>query len=373
MKTILKLSFLLVLFLAFSCTQPTSNQQNTKDCKIGLITPLSGPVSDLGKEILQSAELAISESNAKYGSFKFSLVSKDDGNTATTASIRAKSLVTEDKVVALIAAGTTGQVKAEIESVKGQGIPVITSTATESDLTKSADYVFRVIPSNLSQANALCQFANANKMNRIAILFQSNDDYSNDLKEAFKREFQAIGGVVTAEVGFESEETDFKTQIDRINAAKISAIACFAQHVQVSRVVIRTRQLGINTPILSGETAFTDKLLATVGNASGLYITGSSAVADSNQLRFEKAFLLKNGKKPGPYGKYTYDAVSLITYLAATKSNKGNSNLIGDLKALDSYKGVTGIIHFNEFGDVKKDYDIFKLSNGKFEKVGSGL
>lgn len=370
MKNFLIIIVFIIPLFFINCNRKENNtKDDKKEVKIGLITPLTGSVADLGNEILKSAEISIENANNLSKKYVFKLVPRDDGSIATIASTKAKSLLLEDNVIAIVGAGTTGQVKAEIEAIKGKNTALITSTATESDLTHSANFIFRVIPSNIFQAEALNNFALKNNLLRVGILYQFNDDYSMDLNKSFKNVFLSKGGQILSEIGFEEGETDFKSHLSKIKNMNVDAIICFSQHVQVSRVVLRARELKIEQPILSGETAYTDKLLATIGNSEGLYVTGLAKVSNTLLNEFEKKYFLLTSKNPGPYGLYTYDAISLICYVIENNNIIDNVSLTNELRKINNFNGLTGSIIFNEFGDVKKDYNIYKLINGKFEIV----
>jgi branched-chain amino acid transport system substrate-binding protein len=193
-----------------------------------------------------------------------------------------------------------------------------------------------------------------------------NDDYSIDLKGIFSKLLRDNGGVIVNEVGFESEETDFKAQLRSMKSSDVEAIICFAQHVQVSRVVVRAEELNIDKPILSGETAYTDKLLETVGSAENLYVTGVSTENNDKKEHFETMYKEKYGKNPGPYGTYTFDAVRLAIEIIATQKPSNGKQLLNDLKTVKDFIGASGSITFNEKGDVSRDYEIYKLQENKF-------
>ncbi len=356
-----------ILFL-FSC-QNNEQINYSEKINIGFIGPLTGPVADIGAEMLNSAQLALQTSKPQYPNLNFTIIPQDDGMNATQAATKAKSLIEQNNCIAIIGAGTTSQVKAEISALKGKNIPLITPTATESDLTNLGNNIFRVIPSNTAQAEALVNFLNSKNIKKVGLTFQLNDDYSIDLKNIFSELFKKIGGSIVNEIGFESDETDFKAQLSMMKNSDIEAIVCFAQHVQVSRVVLRAHELNIIKPILSGETAFTDKLLATVGFAKNLYITGVAVEKNTVREQYEKLYLEKYGKKPGPYGVYTYDAVKLAIHTIATNMPINGNQLIDNLKKLRAFSGASGLVVFNERGDVNRKYEIFKLENNQFIKA----
>lgn len=369
MKYFFKIFTTVFFFFFINGCQVDGEINYSKDIKIGFIAPLTGPVADLGAEMFNSAKLAIEHSKEQFPNINFVLLAQDDGMNATQAATKAKSLVDQDGSLVLIGAGTTGQVKAEISAIKGRNIPLITPTATESDLTELGNFIFRVIPSNRAQAETIVEFLSKKGIKNVGIVFQLNDDYSIDLKGEFKNLFSNSDNQVLLEVGFESDETDFKAQLSKMKNMKVDGIICFAQHVQVSRVVLRARELNIIAPIFSGETAYTDKLIETVGSANELYVTGATTEKSLEREQFEKKYFAKFGKRPGPYGIYAYDAIQVAMHTIANKRPSNGIELIEYLKDIQNYSGISGEIKFNKYGDVEKKYDIFRLEEKSFRKT----
>lgn len=362
--------FLFSLIIVTNCSK-RGPQKEAPLVTIGIITPLSGEAADLGSEMLQSANIAIEKANEKYTT-RFRLIARDDQMSAVTAATAAKALVEQENVIVILAAGNSPVARGQIEALKGKYIPIVTPSATASDLSLGLDYVFKVLPSNSAQARALADFAFKRNLKKAAIIFQQ-EDYSTDLKNAFKRLFKEIKGEILIEVGFEWEETDFRPQLNQIKKSEADVIMCFAQHVQVSRILVRARELGITLPILSGETAYTDKLLnATADSAEGLYVTGTPIAVESatpEMKAFIEEYKAKFGKRPGEYGIYTCDAVGLITSLIGEKNPKDGKELILLLQGIEVYNGITGAIRFDEQGEVIREYKIYTVKNGDFVQV----
>ena len=92
---------------------------------IGLVAPLTGNVADLGREMMNSAKLAAREASEKHPDFEFRIVARDDQTSATGASTAATGLAAQRGVLALVGAGETPQVRAEIEALKGLSVPLV--------------------------------------------------------------------------------------------------------------------------------------------------------------------------------------------------------------------------------------------------------
>jgi branched-chain amino acid transport system substrate-binding protein len=119
--------FIAVLLLATAfiagCTQQAPAQP--KEVKIGAIVSMTGPNSNVGKSMWQSAVLATDEINANGGVFvkqynakiPIKLVQGDDESTRDGGQKAATKLITEDKVDILVGGYASGVTSAYQQTV----------------------------------------------------------------------------------------------------------------------------------------------------------------------------------------------------------------------------------------------------------------
>ncbi len=347
----------------------------TGEVRIGFMGPLTGEVGSIGMRMKNAAALAVDEANATGGvaGRKLELVSRDDLMDPKTATAALYGMIDADKIACVLGTGMSAIVTAEASVAGEKKIPLVTSSATAMALTGMNPYVFRVIPSNYFQAASLAKVAwQKYNFKRIAILFMQ-DDYSKDLKDAFTKEYTALGGVVTEAKGFEPTDTDFRVQLTALAATRPDALFIPAQHVATARILLRAREMGLRFPFLAGETAFTEEVLKNAGRAAeGMAVAGSALDIKNpgaGLKKFTDDFKGKYGEDPDAYAAYTYDAtLALIAALKATKG-AGGVKLRDELAKVSGVPGVTGTITFDKNREVPKDYQIIEVKAGKFVPV----
>jgi branched-chain amino acid transport system substrate-binding protein len=340
--------------------------------RIGFMGPLTGEVGSIGTRMKNAAALAVDEANAAGGvaGRKLELVSRDDLMDPKTATAALYGMIEADKVACVLGTGMSAIVAAEASVAGEKRIPLVTSSATAVTLTGMNPYIFRVIPSNYFQAASLAKVAwQKYNFKRVAILFMQ-DDYSKDLKDAFTKEYTALGGVVTEAKGFEPTDTDFRIQLTALAATRPDALFIPAQHVATARILLRAREMGLRFPFLAGETAYTEEVLKNAGRAAeGLAVAGSALDIKNPSAglrKFTVDFKGKYGEDPDAYAAYTYDAtLALIAALKATKG-AGGGKLRDELAKVSGVTGVTGAITFDRNREVPKDYQILEVKAGKF-------
>lgn len=94
--------------LALACGLIGAGQAHAEDLKIGLILPLSGPFSTLGKQILDGVKLYMNVHGDTVAGRKVELLLRDDTGIAPAVSQRAaQELLVNEKVNILAGFGFT--------------------------------------------------------------------------------------------------------------------------------------------------------------------------------------------------------------------------------------------------------------------------
>lgn len=127
-----------------------SSEENSDVIKIGANLELSGSVASYGSSIGQGAELAVEEINEAGGidGKKIELVKVDNKSDNAEATNAAVKLATQEKVVAMIAPATSGNVIATTQIANKYKIPTVTASGTAPNVTENEDgsineFVFR--------------------------------------------------------------------------------------------------------------------------------------------------------------------------------------------------------------------------------------
>jgi ABC-type branched-subunit amino acid transport system substrate-binding protein len=92
-------------------------------------------------------------------------------------------------------------------------VPVFTPTASLHGLSELSPYFFRNALTRRVQGKYIAEYAvNILRLRRFAVLFPL-ENYGFDLKDAFTREIELLGGEVITIVPYERSQADFKRQI----------------------------------------------------------------------------------------------------------------------------------------------------------------
>jgi len=342
------LFIVLMLIAAFfaGCTQQQTTVQPS-EIKMGVIASLTGPASNVGKNMWQSAQIAADEINANGGvSFKGSkvpikLIVGDDESTQQGGQKAATQLITGDKVDILVGGYSSAVTSAYEQTVAEFKVPYVVTGASSPIITHRTDidtsYIYHHCPTTDSYGMYTTTFIDQvirpavnNKFNfpadrpfRLALIYQDTafgkgvQTAVNDTITKNKLNIQLV-----SQQSFKMGESDFRTPLTSIKAAKPDAVYIAAFPNEGAPLISQARRdIGLNTIFLSVENndnAQFYKDLGQYGEGSIIesrfspYTAPVGAIADA-QSKFKNSYNAKYGAFPDMMGASTYEGV----YIAA--------------------------------------------------------
>ena len=341
---------LLVLATLFAgCTQQAATQQQTTSAsqgtiKIGVIVSLTGPASNVGNNMWQSAQVAADKINADGGvtlkdgsKAQIKLIVGDDESTQQGGQKAATKLITDDKVDILVGGYSSAVTSAYEQTIAEYKVPYIVTGASSPIITHRTDidtsYVFHHCPTTDTYGQYTTSFID--QVIRSAIAKKSGFSADRPLRLALMYQDTAFGkGVQTAvnntitkeklniqlvsQQSFKMGESDFRTQLTAIKAANPDAVYIAAFPNEGAPIITQARRdIGLNTIFLNVENndnAQFYKDLGQYGEGAIIesrfspYTAPAGAVADA-QNAFKQAYFTKFGTYPDMMGASTYEGV----------------------------------------------------------------
>ena len=146
---------------------------------------------------------------------------------------------------------------------------MITTAASNPDVTKAGDFVFMASVTDAFQGKVLAQFAITElDVTTAAILTLSGDVYTEGISEFFTLNFSKFGGEIVANESYESGAMDFTEHLTSIAATQPEAffISSFARDIgpitQQARAISLQNAVGTPTLFLGTDTWDNEVLLA---------------------------------------------------------------------------------------------------------------
>ena len=368
-------SFIILLGTYIGCDRVqkiVTPKQEQKTLKIGFVVA--------GERVTypNGAEMAVTEINQQGGLLgtQVELIGYINKEALPEVSVQiTENLIVEDEIIALIGPNRSSHA-AEIGPIaQHYGIPMVTTTATNPNVTNAGDFVFMASFTDSFQGKVMARFAIADLgITTAALLTRKGDLYTEGISEFFARNFRKLGGEIVASEFYEGDPADFTAQLMNIAAAKPDALftSGFVQDIalitQQARAVPLQNVVGEPTIFLGADSWDTELLFNNEdAETEGSFFSGHfSPDTDVPTARaFVDTYETIYGSTPTGGVAVSYDAVRLLFEAIERAGSLDPDAVRQQLAATQNYIGATTIASYDENRHPTKSAVIFTIENGK--------
>jgi branched-chain amino acid transport system substrate-binding protein len=375
LRSILLPAIIVVLALAFSCSRKpqTGEQPNRTALKIGYFGDLTGPTYNFGTSAMNGVLMAAARIN-QYGGInnrQIDVVIQDDRGSAEEAARLTGKLIDQDKVIAVIAGGVSGNSRAAAPKAQSSHIPLISPSSTDPAVTQTGNYIFRACFVDSFQGEVMASFAAEKlKAKKAAILFDINSSYGRGLTEFFETSFRKLGGEIVNKQSYTQGDSDFKGQLSSIKAAEPDVIYIPGYYLEVALIAKQARALGLEQPLLGGDGWDAPELWQLGGDAlNGSYISTHYSPDDPSPKIQEFVQEYKQRYQnlvPDAHAALAYDATLLLFDAIKRAGTTDGPQLRDALANTKGFDGVTGLISMDGNRNAVKPAVVLKLQDASF-------
>lgn len=344
--------------------------------KIGANLELSGETASYGSSIRDGAKLAFEEINANGGidGKKIELIEVDNKSDNAEAASAALKLVSQDKVSAMIAPATSGNVLAMVDIANQNKVPSVTGSGTNEKITVNDkgevnEYLFRTCFIDPFQGVVAANFAtNELKAKNVAIYYDNSSDYSKGLAKAFKEQIEKNGGKVIAEETYLAKDTDFKSTLTNLKSKNPDFIFIPGYYSEVGLIVKQARELGITVPLMGGDGWDSPTLLELAGKdaLNNTYMSNAFSAQDPDEKiqGFVEAFKKKYNAEPNGFHALGYDTAYFIADAIKRAGSTDGEKIKDALASTENFNGVTGTFSVDKNHNPIKSATILEFKDG---------
>jgi branched-chain amino acid transport system substrate-binding protein len=343
--------------------------------KIGLVVPMTGPFSYMGRQIGAGVNLYLAQNGDTVAGRKIEIILKDDAGSPDTTRRLAQELVVNDKVTALAGFGLTPQAFSTATIATQSKTPMVVMNAATSAVTERSPFIVRTSMTLPQVTMGVAEWAYKNKVNKVVTLV-SDFGPGIDAEKAFSSVLSANGGQVLASLRMPLITQDFSPFLQRVMDAKPEAVFVFLPAGSQAAVFMKQfaergmAKAGIR--LIGPGDVTDDDVLADMGDAALGVITShhySAAHPSAMNRKFVEAFEKANkGMRPNFMAVGGYDGMRvLMEGLKATKGAGGEA-LVNAMKGqiFESPRGQ--VLIDAQTRDIVQDVYIRKV-----ERVGGKL
>lgn len=333
------------LILVTACTK-----KNTNEIVIGHFGSMTGSEATFGQSTDEGIRLAIDEANAAGGikGKKLKLITMDDQGKPEEAASVATRLIEQEKVVALLGEVASSRSLAVAPIAQARKIPMLTPSSTNPKVTEVGDFIFRACFIDPFQGTVMAKFAYENlKVKKVAILRDVKSDYSMGLADFFMAKFKELGGIIVADLSYQSQDVDFKAQLTQIKSKNPEALFIPGYYTEVGLIARQARELGIKAPLMGGD-GWDSPKLSEIGKEAveGGYFSNhySTESKEPAAVEFMSKFKAKFNKQPDGLSSVAYDATRMLIQAISNTTEVTPQAIRDQLALIKEFKGATGKI-----------------------------
>jgi len=348
--------------------------------KIGHVGPVSGPQAHLGKDNENGANMAIADLNAKGIKIggkpvKFTLVLEDDGADPKQGTTVAQKLV-DAKVNGVIGHLNSGTTVPASRIYYNAGIPQISPASTIPTYTKQKfNTAFRIVANDNKLGGTLGKYAVTKLGAKKIAVIDDRSAYGQGVASEFVKGAKGPGVQIVDKQFTNDKATDFNAILTSIKAKNPDLVFFGGMDAVGGPLLRQMKALGINAKFMGGDGVCTDALPRLAGTAAADGVVtcaeagGVPPELQKNMDDFRARYKKQYNQEVQLYAPYVYDSVMTM---AQAMQDAGSSDPKKYLPFLAKvkYQGVTGLITFDQFGDIQDGaLTLFTYKGGKKTKM----
>jgi len=354
--------------------------------KVGINAPITGDIPKVGEGTKYAAQMWLEDIEKAGGiavggkKYPVELVIEDNESKAESAVKANTKMITEDEVLVIVGPQSSKQAVPAGDVANNYETPMITPWSTNPDSTKDRPFVFRGCFLDPFQGPVLANFITEEfDFTKAAVLYDVASDYPKGLAEFFKEAWEKIHGPdsVVAFESFTTKDTDFSSQLSKINKSDAQVLFTPQYYNEVALIVQQAHELGWTGPIVGSDSWGSAETVTLCGkDCYGLFFSTHYAAAGAQGAtkEFIERYEKKYGYTPDDVAALTWDSLRLVQ-AAIENSGKLTGKIGSDRKAvrdalaqIKNFNGITGDMTFTEEGDPIKCAVIVRISDkGEYE------
>ncbi len=341
--------------------------------KVGYAGPMTGDYSQFGIDMSNAMKLAVADMGNVQG-WKVEMAIEDDGASAEGGAAVANKLVADPTFVAMAGHAFSGATAAAMPIYEKAGVPMMSPSATNPDLTTKGSKVFnRNAFTDTDQGKAAAKYLYEKLGIKKLALIHDGGDYGQGLANIVKENFVSMGGEAVAFEAITPGESDYSAPLAAIASAAPEAIYFGGYNAEAAVLVNQMEAAGLSgVTFFGGDGIYGKDFLAKVGDkGEGVYSATLVPPGTDPIVKFNGAYLSAYGTEAGVLSAYTwnsYDAVgALIKAINSVAIVQGDTlyiprgALVAAVRGMKDYQGIAGVITCQENGECNASGPVFYI------------
>lgn len=344
----------------------------TETIKLGVVGPLTGGYANYGLSVQHGAQLAVDEINAAGGvNGKQLELSAQDSQGDPESAVAAYGKLMDWGMNVFLGGVLSGETASVVAAAKADDMFIMETTGSADKCIDGNDKAFRLCFYDSYQGTAAADYLKDNALaDEVGVFYQSDNDYSAGLYNAFVAECEKTGVTIKETQTFTTAtNTDFSTQVNALvnSGVKVVFIPIYAE--EASTFLTQAKGKFAEDVYFFGADGL-DGILGKVSQDvtiadNVLMMTPFAAdSAAANVQAFVSAYQANYNATPDQFAADAYDAVYVVkAAVEAAGGSTSGAELAAVMTSL-TVEGVTGTMTWNADGNTNKAASAILYKNG---------
>jgi branched-chain amino acid transport system substrate-binding protein len=335
---------------------------------VGVLLPMTGDASEYGESMKRGIDLALEleQENLPTG---FQILWGDTASDPATGASELERLAGEG--ARLLVAGTTSDTARELLPLLEETDTIAVSpSASAPSLTKDSRRFFRVFASDELEGRRAGRFLYDDQDKTTVLIFAEDSAQARGIEPPFRQVFeQAMGGEVVGRVAFDDENWE-TVSTDLLAAHSPQSVYIIGRGDTTIEVLRHLKEKGYQGVICATSAFYTGQVVEEHPDlVEGVFFPQPAFDVKSEvQLTqdFVSAYRQRYQDDPDIYAAHAFDAMRVVVFVAGEAKSFSATEIRKVLAfGVKEFPGVTGIIQFNDYGDVHHNPIIFIVKDGE--------
>jgi len=342
--------------------------------KIGFVGPLTGATSTYGIPVKNTIELAIKDYNesadAKY---KFELAYEDSAGDGQQANTAYNKLVGEG-IVGIVGPVITAEGLALGSASEKNLTPIVSSSTSGDQVTLKSDgstreNYFRTCSNDSMGGQTIAKAVSGGtiKATKIAILTNTDSDYSGGCTDSFVAQAEADNLQIVSRQNYTDSTKDFKTLITNVISSGADTVYIPDYYEVIATMVKQFRDAGFTGTFIG--TDGWDGVLEVEGVDksifNGSYYTNTFDDRTPAVQNYVKAYKEAYNSSTNMFGTMAYDA-TFVLIKAIEAAGTTDPKAICEQLEKTNYDGITGHFEYDEHHNPTKELVVKTIKDGAY-------
>lgn len=358
-----KILIIIVLVLMFTgCAE--------ENIKIGFVGDLSTKNSQLAVDARNAVMLGIEAINSQGGvnGKKVQLVIKDDMSDADLSLQLHKEFMEED--VHLILGHLTSNMSTAIALSQCEDMLFFSPSISTDKMSLMDDYFLRSSPINSRQAAVLSDYLHEQSLDKLTVVYDTNNaEYSSNLYQALKNEYEYDGFLITHTIPFDSTTDDLQSVAKMILSFNNESILYISQATDTAYLQQYLYTISPETKIFSVSWSMTKDLIELGGRAiENMIFVGINQPEHTTERYqfFYDAYEEKYSYAPSFISVLAYDGLQVMLQGIEKADSDDPQAVKQAILDIGHFKGLNDEFDIDEYGDNNRQYMLYKLIDANF-------